>query len=207
MIHLPINLETFSFYKREVENDVSIANKCGRDFLYYVLVYLRPDKFGEGKITPVEIEKQKLFGVPVSKNFAWLQIQFLNTPKYLESLGLTLTINKKKIKNFLDFVVAILFSRLSYDRAIRSIEKHVHNGDVCGIDISIGIFGLLDHVMFVYGFDEENLYVIDSIVAPIEYEKYRTDDKLFMKLSKEIIKKRWTRFGRVWVVDRIDNIH
>lgn len=203
MVNLPLNPETFSFYTRESVKGKSISNKCGRDFLYYSLVYLFPEKYGEGKITPIEIERQKLFGIPVPSNLAWIQIQFWNVAKYFESIGLSLRINNRKINNFFDFVFAILFSRLSFERAIHSIEKHVRGGDVCGIDISIGQFGLLDHVMFVYGFDNENLYVIDSIVAPIEYELHRRDGKLIMKLPKQIIKKRWTRFGRVWVVDKV----
>ena len=67
------------------------------------------------------------------------------------------------------------------------------------------MFGLLYHVMFVYGYDNNNLYVFDThFVEGIGYERTNLGEFVF-KLPKQKVKERWTRFGRVWNVDNIIN--
>jgi len=56
--------------------------------------------------------------------------------------------------------------------------------------------------MFVYGYDDENFYVFETTRAPIEYLPYLENPHV-MKISKLEIKKRWGRFGRVWIVKPI----
>jgi hypothetical protein len=65
--------------------------------------------------------------------------------------------------------------------------------------------GLLDHVLFVYGYDEEFLYVCDTRkVSLIEYEKViKNDNVYYMKISRTEVKGRWKRFSRVWEVKKI----
>jgi hypothetical protein len=73
-----------------------------------------------------------------------------------------------------------------------------------GINIGLKYGGLLDHVMFVYGYDAEVLYICDTHkVSILEYTKLFDNNRYFMKLSKEIIKKRWTKFSRVWELKKI----
>ena len=60
--------------------------------------------------------------------------------------------------------------------------------------------GLLDHVMFVYGYDADNLYIFETTETPIEYERLPGEFPHIMKLSKYEIRKRWTKFGRLWEV-------
>ena len=61
--------------------------------------------------------------------------------------------------------------------------------------------GLLDHVMFVYRYDESNFYVFDSHqVSNLEYEKADGENRYYMKLPKSIVIKRWSKFGRVWII-------
>ncbi len=200
MKHLPIDPSTFPFYSREKERGKVLANRCGRDFLYYALCFYYPQEFGAGKLTPLEIDAQKLFGIPLPASLAWLQIQFWKVPSYLARRGLGFLINKKTIKSFFDFVRSILFSRISVVHAIKFLEQGIDRGHVVGIDIAIGRGGLLDHVMFVYGYDAENFYVFDTVRAPIEYEQTTNDSRLIMKLPKKIVEARWTRFGRIWEV-------
>jgi uncharacterized protein YvpB len=64
----------------------------------------------------------------------------------------------------------------------------------------MGVFGLLDHVMFVYGYDKENLYVFDTLKAKIAYYNYDSRYKHIYRLPKSIIKSRWSIFARVWEV-------
>ena len=53
----------------------------------------------------------------------------------------------------------------------------------------------------------ENFYVFDTQkVKKLEYEKItsKDDERFIMKLSKDIIRKRWTRFGRVWTIAPVE---
>jgi hypothetical protein len=197
---LPLNLSTFPFYIREVVSGKYIRNRCGRDFLYTALAYYYPEQYGVGKISAYDLEHKGLLGISVPALFAWTQIQFLKAADYLHAQGLQLEINNRKISLFKDFVQAIIFSRASFEDALRTIEKSVDAGIASGVDISVGFGGLLDHVMFVYGYDETYLYVIETTKTPIRYEKISEKYPHVMKLPKEEIKKRWTRFGRVWKV-------
>lgn len=200
IIHLKKPLATVGFYEREKMKGQRVANKCGRDFLYYALNYHFETDFNSSKNNPIQIDRKRLFGYPISAALAWTQLQFFKVPDFLDSLQLRLYINKKSTTGFTSFVSAILFARLSYDEAVRIIESAITHNQTVGIDISLGWEGLLDHVLFVYGYDEENLYVIDTHKVPdLEYEGVE-GSIYYYKLPKSIIRKRWTRFGRVWEV-------
>ena len=202
---LPINLNAFDFIEREYINGKKILNKCGRDFLYYSLHYYFPDKFNKNINNPLLIDKNKIFGFPVKAGFAWLMIQFFKVPALFKELGLSLSINGKQVKTFRNFATSIISpSKKLAEEAMHEVEKVIDIGSVAGIDISISLWGLIDHVVFVYGYDENSLYVFDTHqVSGLEYEKITEDNRYIMKISKDIIKKRWTRFGRVWVVKKV----
>ncbi len=209
MIHLPINLDTFGFVQREKNKGISVRNKCGRDFLYYALHYYAPQQFNQNINNPEQIDSKKLFGVnfkgAYSALFAWTQIQFFKLPMFLKSLGFRLEVNKLKVNNFFKLVYVLLFSRMKYEDGIKMIESRVDTGKVSGVDIALKFGGLLDHVMFVYGYDEENLYVFDTHqLSMLEYEKLTPDNRFYMKLPKVIIQKRWKRWSRVWSIETLD---
>jgi hypothetical protein len=202
MVTLKVPLTSVGFVEREKENGNTLSNKCGRDFLYYCLNFYFPETFNASKNNPREIDRERLFGIPVPAWLAWTQVQFSTLPRFLKTQGLELSINHKKITSYVSFIYATLFSRVSYEDALQTVERAVSENVACAIDIPIGTGGLmlLDHVMFVYGYDEENLYVFDTLqVARLEYE--RMDETVhYYKLPKKVIKKRWSRFGRVWEV-------
>jgi hypothetical protein len=203
IIHLKKPLATIGFYEREKVNGRIVANKCGRDFLYYVLNYHYEADFNSTKNNPLQIDRGGLFGYPMPAALAWTQLQFSKVPNFLNNLQLELYINKKGVKSFISFIQAILFARLSYEEAMKNIESAVINNQTVGIDISLGWEGLLDHVLFVYGYDEQNLYVVDTHkVLGLEYQSVE-DSIYYYKLPKSTIKRRWTRFGRVWKVRKI----
>ena|SRR3989338_2701297 len=197
------NLDAISLFEREKFGGKYVRNKCGRDFLYYALNYYYPEEFNNLTNNPLQIEQKGLFGTPVPAWLAWTQIQFRKVPELLQTRNLQLSINNRGILSYADFVKATLFSRMSFSEALREIEKSVDNDTVSGIDISIGLGGLLDHVMFVYGYDAENVYVIDTHkVKPLNYKEIE-ENKLLFALPVEEVRKRWTRFGRVWKVAKI----
>jgi|TARA_Y100000310_G_scaffold162451_1_gene162429 ABC-type glycerol-3-phosphate transport system substrate-binding protein len=199
---LPGDLESFGFVTREKVNGRTIINKCGRDFLYYALNYYKPDIFNPSKYNPIQIDKEHLFGIPMPAMFAWTQLQFIYIPQLLRKYNLELSINGKKITNFLEFLLAIMIpSFQSIDKVLQKVIDNVDGKIVTGIDISIGIGGLLDHVLFVYGYDDGYLYVIDTHqLEKLEYKKIGSGNNYLMKLSKDIVRKRWGPFGRVWSI-------
>jgi hypothetical protein len=155
------------------------------------------------KYHPVAIENMRLFGFHLPSWLMWTQLQFIKLPKYLKKNDLKLLINNVSINSFSDFFMGIVFSRMTYTNGIKKIEKSVDEGIVVGVDIGLKYYGLLDHVMFVYGYDDNDLYVFDTHqVQLLEYSKITTDNRLFMKLPKSIVKKRWGVFGRVWELKR-----
>jgi len=204
-MNLPTDIKKFGFVERETRNGHSLKNRCGRDFLYYALHYHYPNEFNPEHNNPEQIESKRFFGIPVPATFAWTQLQFIYLPKFLRSKSLSLEVNNNFINSFWDFFKAILFSRITYREALLKVEENIRSGDVVGIDIAMAFGGLLDHVLFVYGFDEDSLYVCDTRkVSIIEYEKVdKTDSVYYMKISKPEVKKRWKRFSRIWEVKKV----
>jgi hypothetical protein len=190
------------FIEREKDSEGEyIPNKCGRDFLYYALNHYFPGRFNPSDLNPERIDSHGLFGIPTSPNLAWTQVQFSKAPKYLKEQGLQLQINDQKIDGYLDFVNAILFSRKQLEVALNDVAHSVDANIACGIDISLGMQGLLDHVVFVYGYDAENLYVVDTHNVPqLGYEQVDDRYPFLFKLSKKVVTEKWTAFGRVWKV-------
>ena len=204
MIYLPVDTNTFGFVEREKVKGKRVTNRCGRDFLYYALHYFYPTQFNTTYNNPLEIENKKIFGLPVLSALSFLQIQFYKVPKLLYSLDLRLTINYSPINSFWDFVRCISFPMSpKFEESLEYIKHEVLKGNAVGVDLHIGLAGLLDHVMFVYGFDETNLYIFDTCqIEKLEYEKITSDHRHIMKLPIDVVKKRWGRFARVWVIER-----
>jgi len=205
MINLPIDIKKFGFVEREKINGKFLKNRCGRDFLYYALHYYYPEVFNPSCNNPEEIESKRLFGKSIPALFAWTQLQFMYLPKFLKSKSLSLKINNQQINSFKDFFSAIIFSRITFEEGISKIEKGVREDKVIGIDIAMAFAGLLDHMLFVYGYDEDFYYVCDTRKVPlIKYVKVtETDDVYYMKISKKEIKKRWKKFSRIWEIEKI----
>jgi len=203
-----LDLDKFGFVQREVVNGKTLTNQCGRDFFYYVLNYYYPELHNNQKGNPKEISKSGLFGwswLPVG--LIWTGLTFKRIPKYLRKLNLEFSINNRKIKSYFDFFLGTLPLRpMKFEEGINLIEKSIINGNAVGVDISMALVGLADHVMFVYGYDEENLFVFDTHQASgLEYEKLTSegDNRFIMRLPKSIVKKRWTIFNRIWVVKKL----
>ncbi len=197
------NIDEFSFVQREIGIDGKLVkNRCGRDFIYYALNYYYPESYNGNALNAVQLEKNKVLGPRVPEWLMWTGLQFLYLPKLLSSLKLKLTINNRDINSFFSFILALFIPNISnVENKIKEIEQSVDRGYATGVDISLGMGGLLDHVMFVYGYDESNFYVFDSHQAPdLEYEKALDSDRYYMKLPKSIVIKRWSKFGRVWIV-------
>lgn len=194
-LNKPIN--DFNFVEREKVNGKYISNKCGRDFLYFTLDFYNPKKY------KYLLDLDKELGYKIPPIFAWSLMQFVNIGSFLNKNKLKLFINNKIIYGFKEFFDAITFSKISYKEAIKQIEDSIDSNIVSGVDVSIGFGGLLDHVIFVYGYDADNLYVLDThIVKNLEYQKLH-EKYFFMRLPKQVIKDRWTRFSRIWRVETI----
>ncbi len=197
-------IKSFGFVERERRNGKQLHFKCERDFLYFCLNFYFPEKFNAVACNPEEIDRKRLFGTPVPKYLAWTQIQYFDMPGFLKKQGLTLYINNQRISSYFSLMWAILFSRLPLTEAMASLEANVRNNVACAIDIPIEKkkFILLDHVMFVYGYDSENVYVFDTLTVPgLAYERVR-DDVHYFKLPRTVIEKNWCLFGRVWRVEK-----
>ncbi|HMP67453.1 MAG TPA: hypothetical protein PKA60_01765 [Candidatus Paceibacterota bacterium] len=203
MKSLPRSLDEFSFVEREVVDGKTVKNRCGRDFLYYALHYYFPDKFNAINLNPVYMERNRFFGLRLPSWLMWTQLQFIYLPDYLKENNLKLFINTTAINSFWNLFNAMLFSRISLFDAERIVERSVDEERVVGVDIGLKYGGLLDHVIFVYGYDTGVFYVCDTHKVPmLEYTKL-SNDYYFMRLPREVVRKRWSRFGRVWELKKI----
>lgn len=203
---LPINLNTFGFVEREKNNsDEYVLNRCGRDFLYYSLHYFYPDKYNPSSKNPQFIQKNNIFGLSVHPWLAFTLLQFIYVPKLLNKKNLKLSINDRLINSAIDFYKVLPRPlKTDVEKRIKEVESAIDKGFVVGIDISLYFFGMIDHVMFVYGYDEDNFFIFDTRkIKMLEYEKITEDDRYIMKLPKWVIRKRWSRFGRVWIINKI----
>ena len=199
---LPINLNGFGFVQREKRNGKAIKYRCGRDFLYYTLHYYYPKKYNPSKLSPANIEASEIFGPQMPWWLMWTGFAFRNVPDVFRVEKLNLTINSLTIESFSQLLqVFLLPKKVKYSKAINIIEKSVDRNIVSGIDLSLGCWGLVDHIMFVYGYDENNFYVFDTHkVKGLNYKKMTNDKRFIMQLPKNEVKQRWKRFSRIWIV-------
>lgn len=204
--HLRTNPEDFGLVEREKgPNGKPVLNRCGRDFLCYALYHLKPDVFTAAKLPPFKIEREHLFGIPMPAPLVWTGLPFMHVPSLLATYNLSLEINGIEITSHWNFMQAMWSKPLPYRQALNHINVSIDENYAVGIDLPIGAGGLLDHVMFVYGFDARNFYVFDTRqIAGLEYEKLTPpdDNRFIMKLPFTTMQRRWKRHGRIWVVKR-----
>ncbi len=206
--HLPIDLASFGFTQREKSaNGSPVKNRCGRDFFYYALHFFYPNIFSPTALNPVEIERQHIFGTPMPATLVWTGLPFKNIPNLFKEKNLMLTINSLLVRSYWSFMRAMLFQKpKQFDQALNDVRSTVDAGNAVGIDVSIRLGGLVDHVMFIYGYDENNLYVFDTHqVSGLAYEKITPldDTRNIMRLPLNVIRGRWTRWNRVWILSKI----
>lgn len=193
-----ITLNSFPFFKREKRGGKLVSNQCGRDFLYYACSYLKLGMLNG--LSAEQITQHNIFGLFLHPYLAWTQLQFFRVPGIMARHGLVLSINRHEISSWWQFVCRTLFSRLDFTSAITSVRTAIANNHAVGIDISIGLGGLLDHVLFVYGYDEKGLLVFETTQTLLQYHCIDKEKGIY-HLPYTEIKKRWTRFGRVWCVE------
>jgi len=194
--------------EREKVGGKIVSNRCGRDFFYYALNFYSPGLHNPHRLNPEIIECSGLFGNALPSWLIWTGLSFRKAPDYFKSQDLAIHINGRTINSYRDFILATILPRpQSFTRGIEQITQAIDQGEVCGIDIDISLWGLVDHLMFVYGYDDENLYVFDTHQVPtLEYEKLTPSDdpRFIMKLPKFVIKDRWSQFNRVWLITQTD---
>ena len=201
------NLDDVGFINRETDSSgQTIKYRCGRDFIYYALNCYYPDQYNTHTKNATWLEKSHSLGISLPWWLMWTQLQFLYLPRFLSKLKLQLTINGRTIKSFYSlFITLSIPTRSNVHNKIKEIENAVDNGYASGIDISLGLGGLIDHVLFVHGYDVSNFYVFDSHqVSKLEYDKMTNDSRYYMKLPKSIVERRWSKFGRVWILKKIN---
>jgi len=201
------NIDDVGFINRETDSGgQTIKYRCGRDFIYYAINYYYPDQYNTRTKNATWLEKSHSLGISLPWWLMWTQLQFLYLPRFLSKLRLQLTINGRTIKSFYSlFMTLSIPTRSDVHNKIKEIENAVDNGYASGIDISLGLWGLIDHALFVHGYDVSNFYVFDSHqVSKLEYDKMTNDSRYYMKLPKSIVEKRWSKFGRVWILKKIN---
>lgn len=209
--YLSIDPSKFMFQQREINKKTGapIPNKCGRDFLFYVLHFYYPAVILQLYLTekrggPQALESRSRLGGKLPHWLAWTGLQFVNMPRYLRSLGLNLYINNRSIVSFPSFMVAMLHSRpVSFDTALECTTSSLHNGEAVGIDL---VRGLYDHIMFVGGYDKENLYICDTHRVPglgyVHVGDGMPSESYFMRFPFKEIESRWNTRCRLWRVTK-----
>jgi hypothetical protein len=198
---LPIDIEKFDFYEREKNSDGSfVKNKCWRDYFYYALTYLEPEKFNTQVCPPTVLEG--MLGFRFSPVLAWTMLQFVRHQEFLKQHDITLSVNYKKVNswfNFFWYVITNLY--VSNPQKVRLVEyakQQVRVNNAVGLDIGMNYLNTLDHVMFVQGFDDEFFYIFDTRTIPgINYEKIYSQYPIYKIAIKEVKRK----ILRVWVVE------
>ena len=205
--HLPIDLDSFGFVLREKDiNGNTVKNRCGRDFLYYSLNFLFPQEFSPVAQYPKLIEEKNIFGYRLPSYLIWTGLSFKKVPRLLSNHNLEIRINSVLINSYFDFAYSLFSSKkYSFADAITTIKSRVDAGKIVGIDMAVNLSGLADHVMFVYGYDDENLYVFDTHQAHgITYSKVTApnDQRFIMKLPFSIIEEKWKMYwNRIWEIN------
>lgn len=203
---MPIDTETFGFFHREHHYGREVQNRCMRDFLCYSLEYYVPEHFGPDSISPKIVEKKNLFGLKLPENFMWTGLHLKYVPTLLSTYGLKLKINNKLVPSWWVCFTCLVNPRpISVDHAISILEHCVDNGKTSAIDVTFKKYGVDNHVMFVFGYDDDNFYVFDThYVDDIGYTKVtgHNDRRMIMRLPKEKVREKWTRRARVWVVEK-----
>lgn len=151
-------------------------------------------------ISAQQISERRVFGLNLPSCLAWTQLQFFRVPALFALHRLKLSINTRVITTWWQFVSTILFSRMTNIQAIEYIQARIRENKAVGIDISLGVYGLLDHVLFVYGCDSEGFIVFETTKTKLAYTCLDAEKGIF-HLPYTEVHRRWTRFGRTWCVE------
>lgn len=204
MKHLPIKLSDWEFVSREkTSNGKTVPFRCGRDFIYYALHYYQPQLFNRATGGPQAIEKM-CFGHTLPTFLLFSAFHLKQLPKLLTRNGLLLRINGQPVRTWWQLIRQLyrksVVSRSELDQAVAS---SISRGTVLGIDISIIWLGLVDHVLFVYGYDDDNYYVFDTLQLPyLPYTRLaEAPETFYMKLPKQAVYDRLRPISRVWTVE------
>ncbi len=205
--HPRINLDTFPFFTREIgPNGKTIANKCGRDFLAHACAHLRPQEFVALGLKQFE----RAIGWPTPPSLVWTGLPFIGLIDFLNRNNLELSINDALCRSRIDLWKALWWpKKISHLKALSIAHAALSKKCAVGIDISMGLNGLANHVMYVWAIRDNDMIVFDTHkVRGLEYEHLLVDadglplypEKFVMRLPLSVIENRWKRWNRVWVM-------
>lgn len=177
-----------------------IKFRCNRDFIFYALTFYQRNKNAWPQ-HPEQLE-YKPFGIKLPFWLMWTMFHVVHTPRILADNKLILFINDHKITSWWSYWPALLWPRpVSFEAVLSEIETAIDHNIALGIDISVALGGLVDHILFVYGYDDGNLYVLDTQQLPmLPYVKVLVGERFLMKLPKSALPERLGRFSRLWNV-------
>jgi len=205
---LSIDLYTFNFVSRETNaKGKPITFRCFRDFLYYSLTFYKPQQYNVSNGGAKVLELRPL-GITLPFWLIWTMLHVKHLPRVCKSEDLQLYVNNRPINSYFALLFGLIWPRpVLYETLLSEIEQGIKKGIVLGIDLAIQPGGIVDHVMFVYGYDSENIYVFDTLQIPnLPYEKLTNDNRFIMKLPKSTIKERLGRWSRIWKVVPRENV-
>lgn len=204
MKHLPIAVSDWEFVSREKDSQGKpVIFRCGRDFIYYALHYYRPQLFNQATGGPQAIE-HTIWGYHVPSFLLWTTFHLKQLPQLLRNNQLLLHINGQPVSSWWQLIRLIFRkSTLTAEALDDAVASHISRSMVIGIDFSIKWFGLVDHVLFVYGYDDNYYYVFDTLQLPdLPYEKIPNETNMFyMKLPKQAVYERLQPISRIWTVE------
>jgi len=204
-----VNLDTFPFFARERDkNGKVVRNKCGRDFLAFAYAHQY-----SGNSLALDIHRfERAIGRPTPPELVWTGISFSKLIDYLTQAGLEILINGVLCSTQTDFQKALWWpKKISHTTAMSLAYEALKKNQSVGIDISMGLAGLANHVMFVWAIRDNDFVVFDTHKVPrLEYGHFDADidgfppnpQRFIMRLPLKTIENRWRRFSRVWVIRR-----
>lgn len=179
---------------------------CGRDLFWLFLHGKNPRRWNLRDLPPAEVTRHEIFGPnvwPVSG------LHLSRAPEVLADEGLSLRVNGYPVRGYRDLVAASICRgpHRKGDHAIAEVHDLISRGVSCGINLPVGGFGLMTHVVFVAGFSRHGLVVLDTHKnSGLGYRKLtpENDPRCAMHLPFEEINARWGRFARVFEVAETD---
>ncbi len=197
----------FELPTREAREGRTVSNMCGRDFFWLCLHRQNPKRWNLRNLPPAEVTWREIFGPNV---WPVTGLHLSRVPNVLADEGLALAVNGYPVLGYRD-LVAVTVCRGPHrtaDALLGEIHELVTHGVSCGINLPVSFCGLVSHLMFVVGFVDEGLVVLDTHLAPgINYRK-RTpdgDSRCAMYLSFREVTRCWRirpRGARVFSVTR-----
>jgi len=147
-------------------------------------------------------ELEGFLGAKLPSWLVWSGLSLWNVPRVFQSFGKTVHLDRRPCKTGFALLRHIYGTTLlSSSAALWLVKDCIARKKPCAVQLSMGLKGIKNHMVFVLGYTSDGLLVLDTHEVPeFGYERVSgaNPDQYIFYISDDVFRAQWALWSKVY---------